>query len=119
MKLTEDSYMEFIKLHSFIEELAVTLGKQMVSGFDGWVSLEDDVLRYAPEGAYVYEIHRWGDGFHDKKEFLVPIDALIHPDKYDKIWEAAYQEKNRKNKDAQKTAEYKRYLELKEKFEDG
>lgn len=120
---TIEEYEKFVRDKNTLDELSMTIGRWMYEGkesqrrYSSWPPSFDGIARYAPEGVYLYEEGTsYGDGYTEHFEYLLPVDCLLHSEKYEEEWAQEAKIKQEARDAEQKENQYQQYLRLKEKF---
>ena len=110
--LTLTEYEEFLRLHIKVRDIASALGRLMLEAQDEYMS---GIETYASDGVYVYIEEREYDEIH--KTYLVPLDALLHPQPFEDKLEKEAIEREKEQEVATEKWERAQYEKLKAKFE--
>ena len=123
---TTEEYVTFVGDKKALDELAMTVGRLMYEGkpskrtYSSWPPSFDGIDRYEPEGVYLYETGMsYGDGYTERDEYLVPVDCLLHPEKYEEEWAQEAKVKASERDAQQRENKRKQYLALKKEFGDS
>jgi len=124
--LTEEEYLVFVKGREDIEERANYIARFWAAGqtrkrynSEREIYIEG-IDRFTAEGVYFYENGiTYGDGYQERFEYLMPVDCLLHPEKYYDTWKETEREIKERRAEEVKEHRKNQYLALKKEFGDG